>query len=52
MENKATDHFHPEWKIWLQAAAYQRKAMDLDARSGTHPVVTPIHDVLAGCHRL
>jgi aminopeptidase N len=45
MENKTTDHFHPEWKIWLQAAASQQKAMDLDARSGTHPVVTPIHDV-------
>ena len=45
MENKATDHFHPEWKIWLQAAASQQEAMDLDARSGTHPVITPIHDV-------
>ena len=21
MENKATDHFHPEWKIWLQTKA-------------------------------
>ena len=21
MENKATDHFHPEWKIWLQTTA-------------------------------
>jgi aminopeptidase N len=45
MENKATDHFHPEWKTWLQTAAYQQDAMDLDARLGTHPVVTPIHDV-------
>jgi aminopeptidase N len=46
MQNKATDHFHPEWKTWLQAASGQQDAMDLDARSGTHPVITPIHDVL------
>ena len=45
MQNKATDHFHPEWTVWLQTAAYQQYAMDLDARLGTHPVVTPIHDV-------
>jgi aminopeptidase N len=46
MQNKATDHFHPEWKIWLQAASGQQDAMDLDARSGTHPVITPIRDIL------
>ena len=46
MENKATDHFHPEWKLWLQAAASKQAAMALDARSGTHPVITPIRDVL------
>ena len=46
MENKATDHFHPEWKIWLQTAANRDWAMKTDARSGTHPVVTPIRDVL------
>jgi aminopeptidase N len=45
MESKATNHFHPEWNIWLQVAASQQRAMDLDARSGTHPVITPIHDV-------
>ncbi len=46
MENKATDHFHPEWKLWLQAASSKQAAMALDARTGTHPVITPIHDVL------
>ena len=45
MENKATDHFHPEWKVWLDTAADQQAAMDIDARSGTHPVITPIRDV-------
>jgi aminopeptidase N len=46
MENKATDHFHPEWKVWLDAASLQEAAMVTDARSGTHPVITPIRDVL------
>lgn len=46
MENKATDHFHPEWKLWLQAAGSKEGAMRLDARRGTHPVIQPIHDVL------
>jgi aminopeptidase N len=47
MENKATDHFHPEWKIWLQTKAGEQAAMRTDARAGTHPVITPIHDVFA-----
>ena len=45
MENKSTDYFHPEWNVWLGTAALQQSAMVLDARSGTHPVVTPIRDV-------
>ena len=47
MENKATDRFHPEWKIWLQTKAGEQGAMRTDARAGTHPVITPIHDVFA-----
>ncbi len=47
MENKATDHFHPEWKVWLQTKGGEQRAMRLDARSGTHPVITPIKDVFA-----
>ncbi|WP_372786421.1 M1 family metallopeptidase [Phenylobacterium sp.] len=50
MENKATDHFHPEWKIWLQTKAGEQSAMRTDARSGTHPVITPIHDVFAAAN--
>jgi len=45
MENKATDHFHPEWKVWLQTKGGEQGAMRIDSRSGTHPVITPIHDV-------
>jgi aminopeptidase N len=50
MENKATDHFHPEWKIWLQTKAGEQSAMRTDARSGAHPVITPIHDVFAAAN--
>jgi aminopeptidase N len=46
MENKVTDHFHPEWNVWLQALADKDAAMQTDARDGAHPVITPIHDVL------
>ena len=42
MESKATDHFHPEWKVWLQAEAGHEKAMQQDAKRTTHPVVQPV----------
>ncbi len=47
MENKATDHFHPEWNVWLSTQAGQQGAMRTDSRSGTHPIITPIRDVFA-----
>ena len=46
MQNKAITHFHPEWNIWLQELNDKNRAMQTDARAGTHPVVTPILDVL------
>ncbi|MGC1386785.1 MAG: M1 family metallopeptidase [Steroidobacteraceae bacterium] len=46
MENKVTEHFHPEWKLWLQALGEKQFAMQEDARGGTHPIITPINDVL------
>jgi aminopeptidase N len=46
MENKATDHFHPEWKVWLQSLQDKQGAMQVDAKDGTHPIITPIDDVL------
>jgi len=45
MENRVTQHFHPEWKIWLQEQARVQGTMDQDEREGTHPIITPIHDV-------
>jgi aminopeptidase N len=47
MEDKATDHFHPEWKMALQSMEGRDRAMRLDAGVGTHPVITPIRDVFA-----
>ncbi len=49
MEYKATDHFHPEWHMWLQFEQWRQRAMELDARGGTHPIITPVLDAqLAG----
>jgi aminopeptidase N len=47
MENKVTDHFHPEWKVWLQDLNSKQRAMATDAKAGAHPIITPIPDVLA-----
>jgi aminopeptidase N len=46
MENKANDHFHPEWHMWMDSINNREGAMREDARAGTHPIITPIHDVL------
>ena len=45
MQCKVTDHFHPEWKIWLQSMERKQSTMQIDAREGTHPIITPIEDV-------
>jgi len=45
MANKSTDHFHPEWNVWLQSLTAKQSVMQRDARDGTHPIVTPIDDV-------
>jgi aminopeptidase N len=47
MANKATDHFHPEWKVWLQSLSDKQAVMQRDARDGTHPIVMEIPDVFA-----
>ncbi len=46
MEIKATDHFHPDWHLWLDAQNEKDEAMGLDARRGTHAVIQPIIDVV------
>lgn len=46
MELKATERFHPEWKPWLGSQRVKEAAMNFDSRAGTHPIITPIRDVL------
>jgi len=46
MQYKAMDHFHPQWQPWLIALVEREDAMDQDSRAGTHPVITPVADIL------
>ena len=45
IENKVTDHYHPEWLIWDQAQSQRQNAMNLDARPTSHPIIVPIANV-------
>jgi aminopeptidase N len=42
METKATDHFHPEWRVWLKSEAGRQRAMRQDSMRTTHPIVQPV----------
>jgi aminopeptidase N len=42
MGTKATNHFNPDWKVWLRAAGSKEWAMRLDARATTHPIQQPV----------
>jgi aminopeptidase N len=42
MGTKCTDHFNPDWKVWLRAAGSKEYAMRLDARATTHPIQRPV----------
>ncbi|WP_428332471.1 M1 family metallopeptidase [Novosphingobium sp.] len=45
MENKAIDHFHPDWFELLTRVSGREAAMGLDAFKTTHPVVQHIRTV-------
>ncbi|MDB6109765.1 MAG: aminopeptidase, partial [Pedosphaera sp.] len=38
MGTKATDHFNPEWQVWLLADSQKTSVMSDDARKTTHPI--------------
>lgn len=42
MAAKATQHFHPEWRPYLDDIATREYVMNLDARKTTHPIQTRI----------
>jgi aminopeptidase N len=44
MQKKATDHFNPDWKVWVHANNDKQRAMALDARKTSHPIQQPIAD--------
>jgi len=46
MEFKSTDHFNPQWDLWLDSIGSKEGAMRIDARAGTHPIIQPIADVM------
>jgi aminopeptidase N len=45
MQVKAVEQLHPEWTGWANDAGDRQRAMDIDARRGTHPVIMHIDDV-------
>jgi aminopeptidase N len=42
MATKATDHFHPEWRPYLEGQVEREHILNLDARKTTHPIQTPV----------
>ena len=42
MAAKATEHFHPEWRPYLDGIAEREGVLNLDARKTTHPIQTRI----------
>jgi aminopeptidase N len=45
MENRTTQHFHPDWGADVEHVANREKAMNLDSFQTTHPVVQTIRTV-------
>jgi aminopeptidase N len=44
MQKKATDHFHPEWKIWTKALADKEYAMDEDSIPASRAIHRTVKD--------
>jgi aminopeptidase N len=42
MGTKCSDHFNPQWQVWLRADAAKQAAMATDALSATHPIQQPV----------
>jgi len=45
MENKTTQHFHPDWGADVDRVGSREGAMNLDALNSTHPVVQQVRTV-------
>jgi len=44
MQEKAAEHFHPQWRSWLNGYGQKQFAMALDARRTSHPIQQPVAD--------
>lgn len=44
MGTKCTDHFNPEWQIWLEAGGSKSSVMRRDSLRTTHPILQPVTD--------
>jgi aminopeptidase N len=44
MQEKAAEHFYPEWKTWLNGYGQKQFAMTLDARRTSHPIQQRVAD--------
>jgi len=42
MENKATDHFHPQWQTWLNSNDEKQSIMRRDAQAGSRAIRRPV----------
>ena len=42
MATKCSDHFNPQWHIWLRSNADKQLAMTTDALAATHPIQQPV----------
>jgi len=44
MQEKAAEHFYPQWKTWLNGYGQKQFAMALDARRTSHPIQQTVAD--------
>ena len=44
MASKATDHFNPDWHVWLRANSSKNFVMSRDALRTTHPIQQKVRD--------
>jgi aminopeptidase N len=44
MQEKAAEHFYPQWRTWLNGYGQKQFAMTLDARRTSHPIQQKVAD--------
>jgi aminopeptidase N len=44
MQEKAAEHFYPQWQTWLNGNGQKQYALALDARRTSHPIQQPVAD--------